>query len=69
MELLKGQKYAKLRKHHQDLGVPWTDPTFPASDTSIGHSKRSQLPRTVKWLRPSVSSVCLLSAGFFLTFC
>ena len=55
MERFKGQNYDKLRKHHSDMGVPWTDPTFPASDTSIGHSKSSKIPRNVKWLRPSVS--------------
>jgi len=53
MERFKGQKYEKLRKHHGDMGVPWCDPTFPATDTSIGHSKSSKLPRNVKWLRPS----------------
>lgn len=52
MEIFKGQKYDKLRKHHQELGVPWTDPTFSPSDTSIGHTKRDQLPRNVKWKRP-----------------
>lgn len=53
MERFKGQKYEKLRKHHADMGVPWSDPTFPATDTSIGHSKSSNFPRNVKWLRPS----------------
>ncbi len=53
MEAFKGQKYEKLRKHHQDMGVPWTDPTFPPSDTSIGQSKRSRLPPRMKWMRPS----------------
>ena len=55
MELFKGQKYANIRKEQTEYGVPWTDPTFPPSDTSIGHSKSSKLPRVVKWLRPSVS--------------
>ena len=55
MERFKGQNYEKLRKHHQEMGVPWTDPTFPASDTSIGHSKGGKIPRNVKWKRPSVS--------------
>ena len=59
MERFKGQNYDKLRKHHSDMGVPWTDPTFPASDTSIGHSKSSKIPRNVKWLRPSVSHYIL----------
>lgn len=57
MELFKGQKYEKLKKHHQEMGVPWTDDTFPPSDTSIGHTKASKLPRKVKWLRPSVSDI------------
>ena len=39
--IFKDQKYQKLRKHHQDLGVPWTDHTFPANDTSIGLQKVS----------------------------
>ena len=55
MELFKAQNYAKIRKDHLDMGVPWTDPSFPPSDTSIGHSKSSKLPPVVKWMRPSVS--------------
>ena len=55
MERFKGQKYEKLRKHHQEMGVPWTDPTFPPSDTSIGHSKSGKMPRIVTWKRPHVS--------------
>ena len=54
MERFKGQKYEEILKDCQDVGVPWSDPTFSASDTSIGHSKGSRLPRRVKWLRPSV---------------
>ena len=65
MERFKGQNYEKLRKHHQEMGVPWTDPTFPASDTSIGHSKGGKIPRNVRWKRPSVSLrqffLCFLS--------
>ena len=55
MELFKAQNYAKIRKDHLDMGLPWTDPSFPPSDTSIGHSKSSKLPPVVKWMRPSVS--------------
>ena len=55
MDRFKGQKYEKIRKECQDYGVPWSDPTFPPSDTSIGHSKGSRIPRNVKWLRPNVS--------------
>ena len=55
MELFKGQDFSKIRKDQFDTGVPWTDPTFPPENTSIGHSKSSKLPRVVKWLRPSVS--------------
>ena len=39
VEVFKDQRYAKLRKHHQELGVPWTDHTFPANDSSIGIQK------------------------------
>jgi len=46
----KGQKYQKLRKHHQDLGVPWTDHTFPANDSSIGLQKSRELGR-IDWIR------------------
>uniref|UniRef100_A0A0K2V2R8 Calpain catalytic domain-containing protein n=1 Tax=Lepeophtheirus salmonis TaxID=72036 RepID=A0A0K2V2R8_LEPSM len=52
MEIYKGQAYAKLKKHHLDLGFPWTDPTFPASDTSIGDKIKREFPREIKWLRP-----------------
>ena len=31
--------YAKLRSHHRELGVPWTDSSFPATDSSIGLQK------------------------------
>ena len=36
------QNYKKLRKHHKELGVPWTDSTFPANDSSIGLKKVGQ---------------------------
>ena len=39
MARLKELNYSKLRKHHQELGVPWTDHTFPANDSSIGIQK------------------------------
>ena len=35
------QNYKKLRKYHKELGVPWTDSTFPANDSSIGLKKVS----------------------------
>ena len=57
MELFNDQKFDKLRKHHSDLGVPWRDPTFPASDASIGLSKIQSLPRNIQWKRPHVSVV------------
>ena len=50
VELFKEQKYAKLRKHHQDLGVPWTDPTFPANLCSLGLAKARTLHQ-VEWCR------------------
>ena len=31
--------YYKLRKHHRELGLPWTDSSFPATDSSIGMMK------------------------------
>ena len=31
--------FTKLRSHHKQLGVPWTDNTFPANDCSIGLNK------------------------------
>ena len=31
--------YVKLRSHHRELGVPWTDSSFPATDSSIGMKK------------------------------
>ena len=37
------QSYDKLRSHHRELGVPWTDNTFPANDSSIGLHKVSEL--------------------------
>ena len=33
------QQYNKISRHHKKLGVPWTDPTFPANDSSIGLQK------------------------------
>ena len=39
MERYKDQNYAKLRKHHQELGVPWTDPLFSPNNSSIGLKK------------------------------
>ena len=54
-ECFKGQSYSKIRKHHQELGVPWTDPQFPASDASIGLNKLKELPRNIEWKRPIVS--------------
>ena len=35
------QSYERLRTHHRQLGVPWTDNSFPASDSSIGLQKVS----------------------------
>eukprot|EP00096_Caligus_rogercresseyi_P010637 TRINITY_DN3959_c0_g1_i1.p1 TRINITY_DN3959_c0_g1~~TRINITY_DN3959_c0_g1_i1.p1 ORF type:complete len:635 (+),score=127.13 TRINITY_DN3959_c0_g1_i1:62-1966(+) len=52
MDLYKGQAYAKLKKHHLDLGVPWSDPTFPASNASIGDKIIREFARDIKWLRP-----------------
>lgn len=50
--VFKDQKYRKLRKHHQELGVPWTDHTFPANDSSIGLQKCRELGR-IDWRRAS----------------
>jgi len=50
--VFKDQKYSKLRKHHQELGVPWTDHTFPANDSSIGLQKCQELGR-IDWRRAS----------------
>ena len=33
------QQNNKISRHHKKLGVPWTDPTFPANDSSIGLQK------------------------------
>ena len=52
----KSQNYDKLVKHHRALGVPWTDPTFPPSDASVGAAKVRELGRKVEWKRPSVSA-------------
>ena len=54
-ERYKKQNYDKLVKHHRALGVPWTDPTFPPSDASVGGAKVRELGRKVEWKRPSVS--------------
>ena len=35
----KNPNYRKIRKRHQELGVPWTDNTFPPHDSSIGLKK------------------------------
>ena len=35
------QSYERLRAHHRQLGVPWTDNSFPANDSSIGLQKVS----------------------------
>ena len=35
------QSYDSLRSHHRQLGVPWTDNSFPANDSSIGLQKVS----------------------------
>ena len=35
------QSYERLRSHHRQLGVPWTDNSFPANDSSIGLQKVS----------------------------
>ena len=53
----KNQNYDKLVKHHRALGVPWTDPTFPPSDASVGAAKVRELGRKVEWKRPSVSAM------------
>ena len=39
VEPLRGQRFEKISRHHKKLGVPWTDPTFPANDSSIGLRK------------------------------
>ena len=52
MEFFNDQNYEKIRKHHAELGVPWTDPKFTASDSSIGLSKVQKLPRNIQWKRP-----------------
>jgi len=48
--IFKNQKYHKIRKHHQELGVPWTDHTFPANESSIGLQKSRELGR-IEWRR------------------
>ena len=37
--MIRFQQYNKISRHHKKLGVPWTDPTFPANDSSIGLQK------------------------------
>ena len=67
----KSQNYDKLVKHHRALGVPWTDPTFPPSDASVGAAKVRELGRKVEWKRPSVSAseaVCNVVTGIFIAF-
>ncbi|XP_059080886.1 calpain-5-like isoform X2 [Tigriopus californicus] len=51
-ERFNDQNYSKLRKHHQDLGLPWSDPIFPANESSIGLEKAKELPRNIEWKRP-----------------
>ncbi len=53
-ERFKEQNYDKLRKQHRELGVPWTDPAFPANETSLGLKKARELPNNIEWKRPSV---------------
>ena len=57
MELFHDQDFEKIQKKHSDLGVPWTDPTFSASDATIGLSKIKDLPHNIQWKRPYVSSL------------
>ena len=57
MELFNDQNFEKIQKKHSELGVPWSDPTFSASDASIGLSKVKDLPRNIEWKRPYVSSL------------
>ena len=42
------QSYERLRAHHRQLGVPWTDNSFPANDSSIGLQKVSSERRDLK---------------------
>ena len=56
MELFHDQDFDKIQKKHSELGVPWTDPTFSASDASIGLSKIKDLPHNIQWKRPFVSN-------------
>lgn len=51
-EVFKGQNYKKIRQNHIDLGVPWSDPTFPANEASIGVTKCRSLPGKIQWKRP-----------------
>jgi len=46
------QNYLKIQKHHRAIGVPWTDSSFPANDSSIGLQKVRELGR-VDWRRIS----------------
>ena len=56
MDLFNDQNFEKIQKKHCELGVPWSDPTFSASDVSIGLSKVKDLPRNIEWKRPYVST-------------
>ncbi len=58
------QNFSKLSKHHRDLGVPWSDPTFPPSDASIGTAKVKNLPRNIEWKRPRVRTEAVRFAHF-----
>ena len=63
-ERFKDQNYDKLVKHPRALGVPWTDPTFPPSEASIGAGKVRELGRKVEWKRPGVScNVAMQTVG------
>ena len=54
MELFNDQNFERIRKKHAELGVPWSDPTFGATNSSIGLSKVKDLPRNIEWKRPYV---------------
>ena len=46
VEVYKEQRYARLLRRHKELGLAWTDPTFPPNDSSIGLRKVTYLPST-----------------------
>ncbi|XP_076323559.1 calpain-5-like isoform X1 [Tachypleus tridentatus] len=49
----KNQKYDTLKKEAQDTGVPFSDPLFPADDSSLFlKGNHGQLPGRVEWRRP-----------------